>query len=57
MKYSILLCLLISLSNLKQYDYPDDIKTLIEDQERCYEAGTQKNKCYSVSLKTLNAQC
>ena len=60
MKYSILLCLLISLSNLKQYDYPDypdDIKTLIEDQERCYEAGTQKDKCYSVSLKTPNAQC
>ena len=40
-----------------EYPYSDDIKTLIEDQERCYEAGTQKDKCYSVSLKTPNAQC
>jgi hypothetical protein len=38
-------------------DYPDDIKTLIEDQERCMKAGNNQDKCYSVSLKTKNAQC
>lgn len=35
---SILLFLLLSFSNLKlneDYPYPDDIKTLIEDEERC----------------------
>lgn len=58
MKLSILFCLLITFSNLKiNEDYPDDIKTLIEDQERCLEVGNNQDKCYSVSLKTKNAQC
>ena len=61
MKYSILFCLLITFSNLKlneDYpDYPDDVKTLIEDEERCLDAGATQDKCYSVELKTKKAQC
>ena len=60
MKYSSILFLLLSFSNLKineDYPYPDDIKTLIEDQERCLEAEAIPLECYSITLKTKNAQC
>ena len=58
MKLSILFCLLITFSNLKlNKEFPNDIKTLNEDKEKCMEVGNNQDKCYSISLKTKNAQC